>query len=123
MLLRHRRLDPASCQHAAVVDEQGILHYFHIDVASKSTRELLSFQLQLRASNDSPLEPITKPWKFEFVPGLPGEVMLVQAGSARILYASLPHQDSEFSDVCLFGSHTGGDSMVSTQQPLVEASQ
>jgi hypothetical protein len=101
-------LDPSSNQHAASVDEQGVLHYFHFDTASKASSELLSFQLQLKGPEpDAIPEPIRQPWSFEFVPGLPGEIMLVQAGSCRILYASLPRQGTEASDVFLFGSHSG----------------
>lgn len=102
-----RRLDPSSKQHGASVDGQGVLHYFHIDTARRATTELLPFQLQLRASDDEQFEPIRQPWAFEFVPGLPGEIMLVQSGSCRILYASLPRQSSDASDVFLFGSHAG----------------
>lgn len=90
------------------MDEQGILHYFHFDAASKASTELLSFQLQLCSPEpDAAPEPIQQPWSFEFVPGLPGEIMLVQANSCRILYASLPRQGTNASDVFLFGSHSG----------------
>jgi hypothetical protein len=102
-------VDPSSTQHAASVDEQGVLHYFHFDTASKASTELLSFQLQLRGPEpDAVPEPIRQPWSFEFVPGLPGEIMLVQANSCRMLYASLPRQGTDASDVFLFGSHSGG---------------
>jgi hypothetical protein len=101
-------LDPSSTQHAASVDEQGVLHYFHFDTANKASSNLLSFQLQLKGPEpDAVPEPIRQPWSFEFVPGLPGEIMLVQAGSCRILYASLPRQGTQASDVFLFGSHSG----------------
>ncbi|WIA41640.1 hypothetical protein OEZ86_008998 [Tetradesmus obliquus] len=112
---RHCRLDPSSTQHAASVDEQGILHYFHFDAASKASTELLSFQLQLCSPEpDAAPEPIQQPWSFEFVPGLPGEIMLVQANSCRILYASLPRQGTNLSDVFLFGSHSARVTCITT---------
>lgn len=102
-----RRLDPSSSQHAAYVDAAGVLHYQHIDTSTCSTTQLLRFQLQYSAGEGLPFEPISKPWRFEFVPGMPGDVLLVQEGSCRILYASFPRQGSASSDVFLFGSHTG----------------
>jgi hypothetical protein len=98
------------------VDEGGVLHYQHVGAATAdsggsskaSTTTLLRFQLQYQPGEDAGLyEPIAKPWRFEFVPGMPGDLLLVQAGSCRILYASLPKRDSCASDVFLFGAHTG----------------
>eukprot|EP00775_Hariotina_reticulata_P007465 gene7465-7675_t len=100
------RIDPSSPQHGACVDEAGVLQYFHINHVSRNTQALFRYQLHYKPENDATLEPISKPWTFQFVPGLPGEVMLVQSGSCRILYASLPRQDDVASDVFLFGSHT-----------------
>lgn len=107
LLYACNRLDPSSSHHGAYVDDQGILHYHHIDATAKTTTVLLSFQLQYSAGDGMPYEPISKPWAFEFVPGMPGDVLLVQEGSCRILYASFPKQGAESSDVFLFGSHTG----------------
>lgn len=101
------RLDPSSSQHGAFVDEQGVFHYQHIDTHSSTVTSLLRFELQFRAAEAAQYEPVGKPWAFEFVPGAPGDLLLVQEGSCRILYASLPKQGSDTSDVFLFGSHTG----------------
>lgn len=101
------RLDPSSGTHGAYVDDHGVLHYQHIDAAARATATLLRFQLQYRAADELPYEPITKPWSFQFVPGMPGDIMVVQEGSCRILYASFPKQGADSSDVFLFGSHTG----------------
>lgn len=101
------RLDPSSTQHGAYVDDEGVFHYQHIDTASSSTTTLLRFQLQYRAEDGLAYEPVNTPWLFEFVPGAPGDLLLVQQGSCRILYASLPKQGVNSSDVFLFGSHTG----------------
>lgn len=102
-----RRLDPSTTQHGAYVDDEGVFHYQHIDAASGTTATLLRFQLQYSAAEGLPYEPINKPWLFEFVPGSPGDLLLAQEGSCRILYASLPKQGTDSSDVFLFGSHTG----------------
>jgi hypothetical protein len=101
------RLDPSTKQHGAYVDEEGVFHYQHIDAASGTTTTLLRFQLQYRAAEGLSFKPVNKPWTFEFVPGCPGDLLLVQEGSCRILYASLPKQGTDSSDVFLFGSHTG----------------
>lgn len=101
------RLDPSSSQHGAYVDDEGVFHCQHIDAAAGTSTSLLRFQLQFRAAEWLPYEPISKPWAFEFVPGAPGDLLLVQEGSCRILYASLPKQGTDSSDVFLFGSHTG----------------
>ena len=107
ILVLPHRLDPSSTHHGAYIDDEGVLHYQHIDVAAKTVTTLLRFQLQYRATEDTPYEPVNKPWSFEFVPGMPGDILLVQAGSCRILYASFPKQGMDSSDVFLFGSHTG----------------
>lgn len=101
------RLDPSSSQHGAYVDEGGVFHYQHIDAGSSTVTTLLRFELQFRAAEAAQYEPVGKPWAFEFVPGAPGDLLLVQEGSCRILYASLPKQGTDSSDVFLFGSHTG----------------
>lgn len=100
-------MDPSSAQHGAYVDDEGVFHYQHIDTASSTTTTLLRFQLQYRAEDALDYEPVNTPWLFEFVPGAPGDLLLVQQGSCRILYASLPKQGVDSSGVFLFGSHTG----------------
>lgn len=92
-----------------------MFHYQHIDAAAGTSTSLLRFQLQFQAAEGLPYEPISKPWAFEFVPGAPGDLLLVQEGSCRILYASLPKQGADSSDVFLFGSHTGKFATAHTQ--------
>jgi hypothetical protein len=111
-------------QHAAYVDEAGVLHYQHIAAPAAAAQDntcavlgassrpaatvstLLRYQLQYRPDEGAAFEPVEQPWAFEFVPGSPGDVLIVQAGSCRILYASLPKQDSTSSELLLFGAHT-----------------
>lgn len=108
LLCRHR-LDPSSSQHGAYVDDEGVFHYQHIDPQSSTVTTLLRFELQFTPDAEAtPYEPVSKPWAFEFVPGAPGDLLLVQESSCRILYASLPKQGTDSSSVFLFGSHTGG---------------
>lgn len=100
-----------------------MLHYFHVEVATGAVTPLLAFQLRfLRGvptaqSQEGGAEhltaaaaaaaPINQPWTFEFVPGAPGELLLLQEGSSRLLYAALPRRGEVASDVFLFGTHSG----------------
>ncbi len=113
------RLDPSSAQHAAYTDDGGLFHYIHVDASTSNVTSLASFQLYFLASpshghdNVSAVpsllnRPVSTPWRtFSFVPGAPGEVMLVQEGSARVLYVALPRNHQPACEVCLFGTHRG----------------
>lgn len=108
----HCRLDPCSSQHGAYCDEDGVLHYLYMEApAGMHVTQLACYQLHFNATPDDSFtapQPVRKAWQtFQFVVGSPGDVMLVQGQSSRILYATLPTQQSAPSGVFLFGSHTG----------------
>lgn len=88
-----------------------MLHYLHFDAESGAVTRLARFQLQIsdHQISDHGARRLHKPWgAFDFVPGSPGEVLISQAGSGRLLYAPLPRGAGGGSDVFLFGQHTGG---------------
>lgn len=126
------RLDPCSSSHAAYVDDYGVLHYLHVDKTSSTVTGLARFQLHLNGASSGACDPeasqhaqhaqrgdpepsvhgapraLQKAWRaFDFVPGHPGEVMVLQRDSGRVLYAALPRGEGAASDVFLFGQHTG----------------
>lgn len=107
------RLDPCSSQHAGYVDARGVLHYVYVHDASGALTQLAAFELCFDggagAGEPSLLtRPLRQPWQtFQFVPGMAGELMLVQAGSKRVLYATLPRLEYEPCEVYLFGAHNG----------------
>jgi hypothetical protein len=107
------------------VDGRGVLHYVYVHDASGSISQLAAFQLCFNggggAGETSLLtRPLSQPWQtFHFVPGMPGELMLVQAGSKRVLYATLARQEYEPTEVYLFGTHNGAGTLLLATSPCL----
>lgn len=95
-----------------------MLHYVHFDSESAAITPLARFQLHTAPATAGawsagtsafpPRRPLHKPWRvFDFVAGRPGEVLILQRASGRVLYAQLPRAEGAAAAVFLFGSHTG----------------
>ncbi|KIZ05042.1 hypothetical protein MNEG_2919, partial [Monoraphidium neglectum] len=110
-------LDPSSPCHAAYCDTHGALHYVHFDSESGAVTPLARYQLHIvdggtpsgerRQHTQQRRRPLQKPWAaFDFVPGRPGELLIAQQDSRRVLYAALPRAEGAAGEVFLFGGHT-----------------
>ena len=106
------RLDPCSTQHGGYSDDGGVLHYCHLSSRSQEVQELAHFRLEFRTQmlEASQRQILRDSWQlFTFVPGMPGELMIVQQNSRRILYATMPRELDASTDIFEFGSHQGKD--------------
>jgi hypothetical protein len=87
-----------------------MLHYCHLSSRSQDVQELAHFRLEFRsqAMKTHHRQILRDPWQlFTFVPGMPGELMIVQQHAKRILYATMPRQLDASADIFEFGSHLG----------------
>jgi hypothetical protein len=115
-------LDPCSAHHAVYVDAAGTIHYMYMDSNNRSVVRLASFAIHYSSSGHGssaaqaatsssqlPLQRLRDPLQdFALIPNMPGEVLLVQRDSCRVLHAALPRQLGQGAPLSVFGTHQGG---------------
>lgn len=95
------------------VDAAGTIHYMYMDSNNRSVVRLASFAIHYSSSGHGssqlPLQRLRDPLQdLALIPNMPGEVLLVQCDSCRVLHAALPRQLGQGAPLSVFGTHQGG---------------
>jgi hypothetical protein len=100
------------------MDAAGAIHYMYLDSNNRSVVRLASFAIHFCSTSSSgtaaagaqlPQQRLKDALQaFVLIPNMPGEVLLVQRDSCRVLHAALPRQLGQAAPLSIFGTHQGG---------------